>query len=212
MINDQKYISHKAIAADITRVYKNKPVNLDDILEWCSQVETRYAIDVDKMVLYLKVPLEVDLETSPPQALMPCNVFRLLDVFNDGEEYTNYYNNGSYLILPANYNEEYVYLNFVGTAISDEGDPLIIKGHENACETFCKIRLFEEDVAYGRFNQQMWAMWKEEFSGQVAASKCDMRHFDRQHFNKLNIIHGNMIPKIGGVRLYHKNFTADGTV
>ena len=207
MINDQKYISHKAIAADITRVYKNKPVDLNDILEWCSQVETRYNIDVDKMVLYIKVGLNVDQETSPPQALMPCNVFRLLDVYSAAEEYINYYNNGAYLILPADYKSDHVYINFVGTALSDEGEPLIIKGHENACETFCKIRLFEEDVAYGRFNMQLWAMWKEEFSGQVAASKSDMRHFDRQHFNKLNIIRGNMIPKIGGLVLFHKNFS-----
>jgi hypothetical protein len=205
MINDSKYVSHHVIHADIARVYKSKSIDINDIMEWCAQVDTRYITDVDKMVLYLQVPLTVD--TDNHQALLPCNVFRILDVYDDDDEIVSFYNNGTYIILPEDYVDESVYINYVGTAIADNGEPLIIKGHENACETFCKLRLFEEDMTLGRFPAQIWIMWDNQFSGQCSASMNDFRHFSREYFNKLNVIQGNMIPKIGQLPLYHKNFS-----
>jgi len=210
--NDSRYVSHHVIAARISRAWKDKTVNLDDIMEWCAEVEVSYMKDVDKMVQFYQVDLTVD--TDNHIATLPCNVHRILDVYSDpnnSESAVNYYNDGVKLILNENYTQADVYINYVGQPISDEGEPLIIKGHENACETFCLIRLFEAESTKGQFPPQKIAEWSDKFSNQMTAARNDMRHFGRDYFMKLNIIKGNMVPKIGKIGLHHSQFTDYGS-
>lgn len=205
--NDSRYVSHHVIYADITRKHRQKTINIDDVMEWCGICETRYTKDVDLMAWFVAVDLEVD--TDNKRALLPCNVFRIFDVFsdeNDDSSRVEYYNTGTYLSLPEDYALDYVFITYAGIPVNELGEPLIIKGHENACETFCKLQIFEEDVCYGKFDKDMYLRWDDKFSGQLINAKTDMRHFDRDHFNKLIVIRGNMIPKIGVLSLYHNNF------
>jgi len=205
--NDSRYVSHHVIAANISRKWKSKTFNLTDIMEWCSIAETSFLKEIDKMVHFYQIDLVVD--TDNHTALLPCNIFRILDVYSDpnnSESAVSSYNNGSHLILPDTYTGDVIYINYVGQPISDEGEPLIIKGHENVCETYCLMCLFEEDAHLGKFPYQAWKEWDNKMSGQIAATKNDMRHYDRSYFNKLTIIRGNMIQKIGNVGLYHSQF------
>ena len=103
--------------------------------------------------------------------LLPCNVFRLLDVYESRNKKLTYKNNGAYLydfryngIKQTYPNGFKLYLNYVGINIDETtGELLIVKGHEEACKTFCKIEAFAEDAAYGRFSKDLWYLWKEEF-------------------------------------------------
>lgn len=213
MINNSKYVGHEKIHARLNRVYKLHPFDIDDVLEWCAEAEIDYMPVVDTMLRFLEVPLKViysSVAGIQPKVLLPCNVAKLWDVYSDpntnGSD-VEHFNEGAFLYLPLDYKLPYVYINYVGIPIDDNGNLLIVKGHEQACETFCKIKNFEEDALYGKFNAQMWYGFKEEFSGQIQYSKYSiLRNMTRQDFNKLEIIRGNAVPKIGRVSLYHLNF------
>jgi hypothetical protein len=157
--------------------------------------------------------LEVPLAVVKGQALLPCNVHRILDVYYKYQnlEY-GISSTGAYLVnikykdSRKEFDEDYVYINYVGTPIDETtGYPLIVKGHENACETFCKLRTFEEDMVLGKFSPQLWQAWDRKFSFQIQnAAYAVYRHKTRSYAQELLNIRANAIPQIGRLTLYHE--------
>lgn len=194
------YISPKVVYADLARIYKSKNIYINDVIEWCMQVERDFMADIDTMLHFIEIPLEV----SGNAVKMPCNVYRLLDVYEDkdSERPVLYQNNGSYLYDVTDENgTSYddgttIYVNFVGMAITKEGDVLVFDSHRPACETYCKIKMFEEDVAMGKFDKQIWAAWNQQFSGQIIAGRSTYRHLSRRQLNDLNIVRGSQVRRI----------------
>lgn len=209
-MNNQKYVTADVIAYELGREFKSKKWDIGDVRTWCGIVETRYIKDIETMIQFD----EIDLCVMNNMLLLPCNVFRLLDVYESRNKKLTYKNNGAYLydfryngIKQTYPNGFKLYLNYVGINIDETtGELLIVKGHEEACKTFCKIEAFTEDVAYGRFSKDLWYLWKEEFSGQFKASRYNIQHKSRLDIDNLNIIRGNMIPKIAGIELYHEMY------
>ena len=150
---------------------------------------------------------EVELTVESCRALLPCNLERILDIYDPNESIVvGAQNMGSYLSLPDDYTDDTVFINYVGTPLSNQGIPLIVKGHENACELFCKIRTFEEDMVDGRFDKNLWMSWDQQFSGMCQNALQNWKHKTRDDINKLQVIRGNMIPVIGLTTLFHKRF------
>jgi len=216
MYNSAYFISPEVIWADLTRYIKTKEIDRYEVIELCAQVETRYIQDVDLMTSIYEVPITV----INSQALLPCNIFRILDVY-DGygtaigyslSDKGSYLNALKYINSGSDYIEDTIYINYKGTNIDTEtGFPLIIKGHENACETFCKIRLFEEDALFGKLNYTMYRNWEQQFSGQILnALQNPYRRLVANYLKQLETIRGNMIPQIGRLELSHKKFRTNG--
>lgn len=218
MVNSQYLISPITIQADLSRVFKSKNFDIYDIVEWCGIAETRYIKDIELMIPVYEVPLVV----SSSQALLPCNVYRLLDVYDVGGSLIDFKmnNHGTYLTSlkyrnrDEDYAEDTIYINYMGTPIDDEtGYPLIIKGHENACEMFCKIRSFEEDAVLGKISYPMWDSWNMKFSGMIShAAQNPYRHKTRAHLKDLEIIRGDSLPAIGKLILSHKQHYSGSTL
>lgn len=194
----------------VTRKYRRKKFFEDDFLAWCQVVETQIVPDVDFMVNYEEVGIVYTNNMLP----LPCNIYRILDVFDSNEELLFYENNGSYLYGLKDDNgisvaeDTTIYLNYIGTSIDlVTGTPLCLKGHEFVCETYCKLQAYEEDVALKNFAPDMYALWQGSLPGLIAAAKQDVyRHMDRSQVNNRVIIRGNMIPRIGTLELSHNMF------
>jgi len=217
MYNSVYFISPETIWADLTRNFLTKEIDRYNVIEWCAQVETRYIKDVDLMTDVMEIPLTV----INSQALLPCNIFRIIDAYDGFESSIDYSlsSTGAYLTSlkytnsGADYDEDTVYINYKGTPIDpDTGFPLIAKGHENACEVFCKMRLFEEDALYGKINYNMYVRWDQQFSGMITNALADpYRHKVANYLKQLDTIRGNMLPQIGRLELSHKKFRDYGT-
>jgi len=211
MINNQKYITPEIIAFELSQIYKSKIWDIGAVRTWCMNVETRFIKDIETMIKYE----EIDLTVNNNMVLLPCNIFRILDVYlSDNQNGLDYKNNGSYLYdlkqngntinLPDN---SIVYINYSGVNIDiNTGEFLIVKGHEEACKTYCKIQMFEEDVAFGKFNYSLWAGWQQQFSGQFLGAKNNYQHKSRKQIDDINIIRGNMVQRIGDLPLHHELF------
>lgn len=208
-VNNQKFVSVDVIAYELGLLYKSKTWNIGDVRTWCADVETNHIRDVETMTFFEGV----DLTVTNGIVLLPCNVYRIYDVYDASNNQLMYNTNGAYLYdfkingTSVTFNDnDVLYINYVGINVDDNGEILIVKGHETACKTWCKINAFEEDAAYGKFDKSMWSLWREEFSNQCLAARYNIRHKDRLNIDNINKIRGNMLPKIGSLILYHEMF------
>lgn len=201
------YVTHKVILAALARVHKKKNWQEAEIMEWCQECLNQIVMDVETMVKYVEIGLSVP-RTGPEKNMVytPCNVFRLLDVYDASGNRIDYSYSGSHIVLPSTNTLSTIYINYIGTPINENGIPLIPKSQIMACETYCKVKGFEEDVAYGLFNAQIWNLWDQKVSNMILAGKNDWRFKDRHQIDRLNIIHGNLVPVIGSIKLVHKEF------
>lgn len=201
---DSKYTTYKDIWARLTRTFPDKNIQEDDILEWCAECETEWIGDIETMTLYTKVPLTV----SRYQALLPCNVFRILDVYTDPEKSNSevpYYNNGAYLVFGSTMDANTVYMNFYGLTVDDAtGSPKIKKGHEQACEAFCLWKISYSDWLARRIDNSQFGYIEEQKNLQIDAAKVDFKHFDRARMRNIRMIIGNMKPSLVKNNLYHQ--------
>jgi len=208
-VNNNKFISHHVIHADLARKFKTKTFHIDDIEEWCFIAESRYIIDIRAMVQILGISLSVEFLGSKPIAYLPCNVIRILDVYLPNEKRIPYVHNGAFLYLSEDFTGDTVMLNYIGSPIDVDGGSLIIKGHENACEQYCKLQAFEEDWINGKINQNAYVDWQRTFSGMMQNISQDVKNLDMDKLNKLDIIRGNMIPRIGRLVLSQNQFSSN---
>ncbi len=217
MVNSSFFISPEVIQADLSRVYKRKHFDIDDIVEWCGIAETRYIKDIDLMCPVYEVPLSI----VNGSALLPCNVYRLLDVYDGYGSLISFTKNSSgayignfkYNGQTNAYTEDIIYINYMGTPVEETtGYPLIIKGHENACEMFCKIRSFEEDAVLGNISYSVIDRWENRFSGLLAhVAQNPYKQKTQQAIKELDYIRGDMFPSIGKVVLAHQKNKRGGT-
>lgn len=212
MINTSHYVSPEVIMADLTRVFKKKEIDIYDIVEWCAHVETRTIGDVATMAFLEKVPLTV----SNKMTLIPCNVARLLDVYDENDEFLthNHSETGAFLtsIKYRNGNEftdDTLYINYVGTPVDTEtGYPLIAKGHEQACGYYCRLRLFEEDALNGIISPQMYGLWERKLAGLITNARQNTYRFrTRNDVRNMEVIRGNALPRIGSLVLTQDLYT-----
>jgi hypothetical protein len=207
MESNNLYVTHKVILANLGRVYRSKQFQEMDILEWSQMYMNQYAKDVSVMTHFQEIGLDVPMSGhNKNMVFTPCNIFRLMDVYDSSGRRITYSYNGSYIMLPETNTLDVIYINYFGSVVNEEGVPLVPKQYINAAETFCKINAFEEEVAQGTFSMSMWDLWNQQLTGQTMNARSDFRHMDQRTIDKWNIIKGNMIPIIANVKLSHKYF------
>jgi len=209
MIYNQKYFDHLYIKNRLARQFKQKQFNDDDVLVWCQEVELEVLADVENMVTYDRV----DIVLCNGILTLPCNVYRLLDVYDSSENRILYQSNGKnlYGLMDMNGNtitdDTTIYINYKGNAIDLEtGIPLCLRSHEFVCENYCKIKAFEEDILLQKISASMYQYWTTQLAGMITATKQNYMHKDRAQVNDIAIIHGNMISRIGHLPLAHTMF------
>lgn len=202
---NHKYVDHLVILSNLQRLFKNKEFYEPDVINWCQEVETRDICDVDNMVRFVEVPLKVDNYNSIE---LPCNIYKIDDLFlsNGVRVPFTTSQNGSKLIVRDELTLVSVYINYIGTPVDEQGTPLIVRGHENACVYKCLTNGFMEEFAMGTVNQNAYMMWEQKATNYIRDARNGLRHKTRGDWNNLNIIQGNLVPKIGRLALYQNTY------
>lgn len=197
-------VTAKTIIMMLSRVHKHKvdEYNTSDFIEWCAECEVDYLGDVEGFELKKAEQLEVD--STEKRALLPCHMYRLLDVCTNEDMTQEYreahYNNGSYLILDDDFSGEYIYINYYRVALDDDtGYPLIKRGHEQACEAFCLTKMYYPDFISGRMAAYVYNEMKDNLDNQLKSAKGSYRHFSRNDLEDVSRIVGNIVNYIGKV-------------
>lgn len=206
---NNRFSTADTIMSMMSSYIKNKDINILDIVEWCAELETDVLGDVEEMHEYFKY--KVIIENYKGE--LPCNLYRLLDVFSASNERPNYYNDGTHLVFNLNQTFdtdengfEYIYINFYGIPIDyDTGYPLIKKGHELACQWYCIWKLYTEDFLNGKIDNSRWAYIENQKMIQAEAAKGGFRHKSHSDMKKILVTVHNMVPRINTMPLAHLN-------
>jgi len=208
----KQFIKAKAISNRLNSQFKNV-MTFESYLveEYCAQVETEHICDTDLMWKFENVPLTIG---HGLMVLLPCNVYRIIEVFDDGDRRLEYHKNESFLIRLRDWQtkellkeDDTIYISYYGIPVDVRtGELLIPSGHQPACENYCKMKFFEPGLIDGSTRPDVWQMWDQKFSNQVTAIRSAYRHIDNTKIEETNIITGNMLPMIGQMALSHKEF------
>jgi len=204
----------KYIAGRLNKIFKTKHFDEAIVGEWCAQVEVEYINDLDSMWEFRAVPLVVG---NDKMVMLPCNVFKIDEVYDDNKDFLSYNRTKDGFLtdlrVETRDNEEVeigdtIYISYHGVPINVKtGEILIPSGHQPICETYCKVRMFEEDAGYGKFSMTMWQTWDQKFSGQIQAIRSSHKNIDRTKKHHFQIIMGNMLPKIGRMTIKTEQFS-----
>jgi len=204
-MNNQKYFSGEKIFARLSRNYKTKMLShsIGDIIEWCAEIEVEV---LGHAIQFVKFQ-DVELTVIDGKALLPCNIYRLTDIFlHSGKRLMSVHNDGDKLsfgedgYVPAD--GEKIYINFMGIPLDEKGYPMFLKGHEQALYWGCVVRMFEEDYAMQRIHPNIYNDITIRYESALNASGTGMRHHSKNDLKNYMAVILNAIQKPNRMPLY----------
>lgn len=182
-MDNSKYTTAEEIMSMVNSVHKNKPTNITDFINWCSECE----VNVIKEWHYKMLVLNEKIKVYPKgKVKIPCNVYRVIKLKDSPKDTYNLLQtketNGSYIFIPDDTGDlidgdYYVYMDYEGLPVDAEsGLPLILKGHELACQAYCVKQLFYEDYLNNNIDENRWRAIQLDLDRHVAGSSTGMRH------------------------------------
>lgn len=197
------YTSPIEVYNKVVDVWENTVVNKNKIYEMCFDAEINHIKDGDLMSKFKEFPLDVDSTTG--LAVMPCNVIRVIEVYNEkGVDIPYTITGGNHVKVPG-VNKE-VFMHYYGVTADEDGVPVIHQGHVNALVTFCLMRLVEKQVLKQKMPMGFLQKYELQFSNQVISVRQSAQYKDRKFYDNVNIIRFNMIKKVGRQRLMKTMF------
>jgi len=205
MQENSKYFSAEKIFSRLSMIFKKKmeEYNLGHIVEMCAWVE--FEVLGTYASTYHKNKHAIDVVDY--QALLPCDVFRVKDVYTTGNNrILGFTNNGVYLHFseectnrPANGST--IYINYDAIPTDDNGYPLFLRGHEDALYWGCVIRMHEEDHADGLVNENVWRDWMIRYEVSLDSADNGFRHHSRNELKEFMAVVHDMIPRVNEMNL-----------
>ncbi len=176
------YTTHREIMSRLRMSIKNKPIYEADILAWCQILEVEILAE-ESFFYHIKGQGLVVHNQNPKFAEIPVNVFKLQDVYTDPKNrnsrlspFVMYDSTGDQIVFNDKFKGDHVYIDYMGMPFMDEPPyyPLILKGHQLACEAYCKFKLFEEDILYGKINGEFLIQTRDQ---EILAAKASTERF-----------------------------------
>jgi len=202
MTHNHLYTDHKNIFARLTRKVRTKRIDEADIIEWCQEVENDIVQDMAYMYRYV----EAEFTVENNRVFLPCHVYKILDVYTSPGDVTSriyYYKAGEFISFDPSESYTTVYIDFMGMPVDLEtGTPLIIRGHEMACEAYCMWNLFFEDIISDKISIDAKNRIESRKDMELAAClSTSERHRDRQDRNRDMRIMMNWVPRPANIKL-----------
>lgn len=200
---NSEYISPLAIGSRIARRHKSKKLDDNDIIEWCMEVECDILGDVGRMYKYLGFPLAV----NNFRAKIPCNLWKVRDIYlieDDPSSRINFTRMDGYFGFNPTMAADTVYIDYDGIPIDLEtGIPMVAAGHEIACEAYCILSLYTDDIMNKRLdiNEGMRLEQKAQAELLACFGSWDYQHKTRDDMNREHSIHYNLVPKPAALKL-----------
>jgi len=199
-MENQKYFKAEKIFARLSKIHKQKmtPIDIGTIIEWCAEIEIEVIGNWAQFERYDKYEITV----GDGKALLPCNIYRILDVYDANEmRIMRYKNNGAYISFSdfggSIPDGSKLYINYSGIPVDPETNyPLFLRGHEQALFHGCVVNLYQEDFSMGKMRGDAY----QEMVGsyEIALNSCNngFRHFSRNDAKDCLAVVCNVIQKI----------------
>lgn len=198
-MNTNKYFTAKEIYNRLSMTYKKKMrgVPLRNIVEWCATVEIEYIKDFAQFTEVIGHEVEV----SNYRGKLPCNIFKLENVYTqENKRLFNYGYNGTYLFFEReDIKTGTILIDYRGIPLSEDGFPLLLTGHEEACTKYCIYQLYQEDFAEGKVSSFFIQSIQAEFNDAVDDSRSSHRHMTGDDRHRFLMALANIVPNVNRV-------------
>lgn len=176
-MNNNMYFTADLVYNRVASIFKKKikEVTLGNFIEWCADCEINWIGSFEQFMQCNNHKVIV----SKNRALLPCNIYTLKDVKDGNTRVFDYRNNGTYLFFDKqNYADgKELQINYWGIPIDNKTKmPLLLKGHETACEKFCIVKMHEEDFSEGKINMNIWQSMTSTADDAIDSARSSMRH------------------------------------
>ena len=205
MQQNTKYFTAEKIYSRLQRVFRQKmqEYKIGDVIEVCAEIELEILSNYSTFRHVNKFPIVV----NQSMALLPCDLHRLKDIYTSSNQRIFFStNNGTYLhfsnecnIVPPDGST--IYINYDGIPVDENGYPMLLRGHEQACFWGCVVRFFEEDHAMGRVNENVWRDWESRYENALASANTGFRHMDRNEMKVFMAGLYDAIPRVSEMNL-----------
>jgi len=186
-----KYVSARTIATKIARNNKHLEFDIYDIVEWCAEAERNIG-EYASFVEHKDIPLHID----NLRALAPCGIYRVLFVKSNGNNFYNYNFDGTFFNFRIGIQQR-ITIDYIGIPLDEEdGFPLILDTHEEACYWYCLSRLYLEDFLTGKMDKQRYDFIDLKYVTYKDRAKTSMKHMSRDEVDEINMIIHNWIPSV----------------
>lgn len=194
-MDNSKYFTADLIYNRLSRTHAKRvrQYSIGTFIEWCATVEINYIGSFEQFKTISGHKLTVENN----RAKLPCNIYNILDVMDGDERIYNYRNNGAYLFFDnQNFqNGKEIIINYHGIPVDPESNlPLLLRGHEEACEKYCLYQMLESDYIDGKVADRMIERVASQFDDAVDAAQSSQRHVSVEERHQMIAAMANMIP------------------
>jgi hypothetical protein len=198
------------VCSMISRSHKHLIFDKWDIVEWCAEAiknvgnfeSFHHYIPEHERVCHLKI--------KNRQAILPCNVYRLLRVYHRGVPMNNtdYIRNDRYLRFIKHHDDwdeddgdddfipRRITIEFIGIPVDEEGLPKIDEIMIQACYWYCLKMLMTEDFLFGKVPPVAFEYLEEQYGKYVQKAKSSFKNTSRNDMDEIAMIMYSMVPKI----------------
>lgn len=216
-MSNSKFFSSAEIYVRLISSFPKKGAELNKILvqRWCGELVAEVLRDPGSKIRHNKVRLgEVpNYKITSNKVLLPDNLYKLEGVFDGSNRLiSDYSNQGQYLYFAQSKIPNEVYIDYYSLPMDLDGFPLIKRGYELACYSYCVYKMYEEDATCIPPRIQQWR-WFEIGQTKDWEIEAAVRAWDDMTDNDIMDIHNYLVgndyalfyQKFHADRLYNKN-------
>lgn len=184
----------------IARSHKHLAFDIYDIVEWCGEAIKNIG-NFESFTHYTTANnKDCHLKVENKQALLPCNVYRLLGVYHRGKPIssTRYIRTDAYIRFTDHHHFEHdhIEIDFIGIPVDEEGFPKVDESMLQACYWYCLKMMLLEDFMNGKIDGNRYEYIDEQYGKYVAKCRSSFKNVSHNDMNEVMMIMYNMIPKI----------------
>lgn len=186
---NKSFFSSREIYVRLTELYRKKMAEYSPytIMRWCSEVVADFIKDPSGTI-------EKTVDLGKPvnnMLLLPAGVFKIDKVITTSTNtLVPFSHQGDYLLFSEDYKNTEISCVYQSFVIDDEGFPMIKRGYEKACESFCVYQLYREDFMDGKIDGLRWGDINNTKDWEIEAAA---RAWDEMDENEVSDIHKAMV-------------------
>lgn len=169
VLKNHRYVSVDNIFDMLVRNHRHINWEKGSVAEWCFECVTDEIGNFDSFEEHLGVELKV----RQGRAELPCGIYRMLRIRNNGVRVNKFTNDGTYLKM--NYRTGTVIIDYIGIPIID-GYPVIDIQSRQACMWYCVKKYYYPEYLANRLNQSQWADMQDNYNDALIEAKGSFRN------------------------------------
>ena len=197
------FVSVKQVASMIARSHKHLAFDIYDIVEWCGEAVKNISAFESFVHFTHGTHPGCRIEIKNRQALLPCNVYRLLGVYHRNRPLssTEYIRDDNYLRFNKRHHDilwdfDHIEIDYIGIPVDEDGFPKIDEISLQACYWYCLKMLMLEDFLNGKVPGGAYEYIEEQYGKYVAKAKSSFKNISHNDMNEIAMILYNMVPKM----------------